>query len=268
MELRHASRSVPAPRRALAEALAGNTGAGSVGEPVSVESIAELLAETAIPGQTSVIGLTGSVAAGKTTLCNAIAKHLRSTLHIEIVSTDGFLLPADILAARELEMRKGYPETYDRGQLSGALQRVRWGPVTFPGYSHRTYDRAPELDRTISRPDILLIEGLGLAPDATGRGLSQLLDVFIYLEADEQDLEAWFVGRFLDFWRAADGDVRSFYYRFRSLSEQQAEALARSVWAAVNLPNLREHVRLGAKAADLVLRKASDHSLLLATRDA
>jgi type I pantothenate kinase len=59
-----------------------------------------------VPGETFIVGVTGSVAVGKTTFCNAIVGHLRSTQQIEIVSTDG-LLSNDALNARGPSMRKG-----------------------------------------------------------------------------------------------------------------------------------------------------------------
>lgn len=263
MELRYASRSISAPRGELIQALV--KGHDDSGEKSSVDTsgIAELLAECAAPGETFIVGVTGSVAVGKTTFCNAIANHLRSTLRIEIVSTDGFLLSNETLNARGLSMRKGYPESYDRNLMSGVLQRLRWGPVRIPGYSHRTYDLAPELDRTISRPDLVLVEGLGISPGADGRDLSSHMDMLIYIDASERDLEAWFVKRFLELWKAAEGDATSFYSRFRSLSEDEADAFARSVWTQINLPNLRDSISRGRDAADLVLQKAADHGLRL-----
>lgn len=264
MGLQHVSRLTTDPLQALrrkSEKRANNTG------PLQVDAsaIAELFADSALPGETLIVGVTGSVAAGKTTLCSAIAKHLQSTLHIETVSTDGFLFSNDTLAVRDLSMRKGYPETYDLGRMSGALQRVRLGPVSFPGYSHRTYDLAPELDRTISRPDILLVEGLGLSPTQGGRNPRALLDMLIYVDASETDLATWFVARFMQLWRAADGDEASFYFRFRSLDEVQAAAFAQTIWAQINLPNLRANIIHARNAANLVLAKSLDHTLRLVT---
>ena len=225
--------------------------------------IADILAECATPGDTLVVGVTGSVAAGKTTLCTAIANQLRSTMRVEIASTDGFLLPNATLTERGLMMRKGYPETYDDAMLAGALQRVRWGPVCIPGYSHTTYDRAPELDRTINRPDILLVEGLGLSPSGKPRAPSALLDLLIYVDASEADLESWFVRRFMTFWREAENNPSSFYARFRSMSEPDAEAFSRQVWAGINLPNLREHIAPARLQADILIRKSGDHGMHL-----
>lgn len=223
--------------------------------------LAEALAEFATPGSTLVVGVTGSVASGKSTLSAAVASHLRSTLHVEVIATDGFLLPNDELAARGLSLRKGYPESYDLGLLSGVLQRSRWGAVHVPGYSHTTYDRAPDLDRTITPPDILLVEGLGFSINANQRSPAALLDLLVYVDAPEAMLEDWFVTRFLQHWRAAATDPRSFYARWKDLSDADATNFARQVWTGINLPNLREHIAPLKSQADIIVQKSPDHAL-------
>ncbi len=225
--------------------------------------IADVLAECATPGDTLIVGVTGSVAAGKTNFCSAVASVLRSTMRVEIVSTDGFLFPNNVLTQRGLLLQKGNPETYDVTLLSGALQRVRWGAVQIPGYSHAAYDRAPELDRTINRPDIVLVEGLGLSPTGKHRDPSALLDLLIYLDASERDLESWYVNRFMEFWRDAGTNASSFYTRFRSMSAPEAEDFARMVWTNQNLPNLRENIAPALAHADLLISKSTDHSMTL-----
>lgn len=264
MGLHRASRLNAEPLRTLQRRYKSQGAAGADAPTIETDTLADLLADCVIPGNTLIVGVTGSVAVGKTTLCSALAHRLQSTLQIETVSTDGFLFSNEVLAVRGLSMRKGYPETYDLDRMSGALQRVRLGAVCFPGYSHRTYDLAPELDRTITRPDILLVEGLGLSPKEGGRNPRLLLDVLIYVDASESDIESWFVNRFMQFWRSAGLDETSFYFRFRAMTEEQAEAFANTVWTHINLPNLRDNIRLARDAADLVLTKTLDHTLRLA----
>ncbi len=264
MGLDHASRLNVEPLRPLQRRSERPRVAGAESPSIEANTLADLLAECATPGNTLIVGVTGSVAVGKTTLCSALAQHLQSMLQIEIVSTDGFLFSNEVLAARDLSMRKGYPETYDLDRVSGALQRVRLGPVCFPGYSHRTYDLAPELDRTIARPDILLVEGLGLSPTPAGRNPRLLLDMLIYVDASESDIETWFVNRFMKFWHAAEVDETSFYFRFRAMTEEQAATFAKTIWTQINLPNLRDSIRHARDGADLVLTKSFDHTLRLA----
>lgn len=204
-----------------------------------------------------VVGLTGSVAAGKSTLAAALVGAL-APRRVETVSTDGFLLPNATLAARDLLLRKGFPESYDRDALEAALAALRGGAATFPAYSHVTYDVDPAAARTIAAPDILLLEGLGFAPRPAG------VDLLVYLDADEADLESWYVTRVMGFWRAAEHDSASFYAQFRTMDEAAATVFARSVWARINLPNLRDHIAPLRAAADIVVRKDASHGLAVA----
>ncbi len=207
------------------------------------------------------VGLTGSVAAGKSTLSAALVRRLEGRLSVEAVATDGFLLPNDTLNARGLGMRKGFPESYDADALFALLDAVRTGPVRVPGYSHVTYDIDPALTRTLDRPDILILEGLGFAPLEDGRSIADGLDLLIYLDAAEADLETWFAARFLDLWRAAEHDPASFYAQFRHMDEAQADQFGRVVWARINLPNLRDHISRSRDRADILLQKLEGHRL-------
>lgn len=201
-----------------------------------------------------IVGITGSVAVGKSAFAAALAAVLPP--HVEVAGTDGFLFPNQVLDARRLTMRKGFPESFDTDALAAALARARIGPVTFPGYSHVTYDVDAALARRIEGPDVLIVEGLGLGPHRDA------LDALIYLDADEADLEAWFVARFLGLWADAEYDATSFYARFRGLDRSGAAELARSVWTAINLPNLRDYISPQRDLADLVVRKGPDHEIV------
>lgn len=88
-----------------------------------------------------------------------------------------------------------------------------------------------------------------------------MIDALIYLDADEADIERWFVTRFLGLWEAAEHDPTSFYTRFRSLDRDQVVSVAHTVWTQVNLPNLREHIGRARGIADIVVRKRDDHSI-------
>lgn len=227
--------------------------------------LAELLADRRPRQGLFLIGVTGAVASGKSTLAGALQETLRSgsaSSRVEVVCTDGFLFSNKVLAERGLEAKKGYPESYDLAALRRALSAARRGPVAFPGYSHVTYDVDPLLERIVDAPDILIIEGLGLGLDRSSDGApSALIDALIYLDADEADLEAWFVGRFLGLWEEAEHDPASFYARFRTLDREGARGLARSVWRGINLPNLRQHIAPLRHLADIVAHKAADHRI-------
>jgi type I pantothenate kinase len=206
-----------------------------------------------------VVGITGSVAVGKTTLARQIAQALAPGA--DIVSTDGFLKPNIVLDAEGLLMRKGFPESYDTPALAAAIAGLKHGPVTVPAYSHAIYDVDPAAARVVGGGGIVLVEGLGLAPGADGQRPST--DLLIYIDADEDSIIAWFLARFMALWDAAATDSASFYARFRHMSEAEARAFALSVWTGINRPNWQDHIARALPVADMVVKKASDHSLML-----
>ena len=208
-----------------------------------------------------IVGLTGSVAVGKSTLARAVGEALLPEPGAEIVGTDGFLLPNAILEKRQLMMRKGFPETYDREAMAAAIRSIRLGQARIPAYDHETYDVNPAGARTLSRPDILILEGLGFEPPGGPVKKTDRPDILIYLDAEQRDIETWFLARFMRFWNAAEHDPTSFYAQFRNMTVPQAEAFAMSVWRKINLPNLTQHILPLRDHADIVLKKDSRHQL-------
>lgn len=235
---------------------------------VGPEILARMLAMRAEVGEPLLVGITGSVAVGKTELARKIAKALTPHLRTDIISTDGFLLPNSQLQEAGLMTRKGFPETINRQLLHDTLERARWGPITVPGYSHSIADVDIRQTRQIERPDILLVEGLGFSPADDGIDVVSTLDSLIYLDASEDDLEHWFLHRFMGLWEAAASDSSSFYQQFRHMSEGEARGFARmKIWREINLPNLHEHIVRARAVADIQLWKERDHSMRLVRPD-
>ncbi|WP_312165065.1 hypothetical protein [Phenylobacterium sp.] len=227
--------------------------------------IADLLGPLRPASGPFILGVTGSVAVGKSTFAQALADHFAAGgARVEIACTDGFLRSNAALEAMGLLSQKGVPATYDHDALRTALTAIRTGPADFPAYSHVVYDIDPALTRRLAAPDVLLVEGLTLRHPDTGP--AGLLDAMIYLEADEADLERWYVARFMQLWEAAEHDPTSFYARFRQMSREETDALARMVWHEVNLKNLHDHIVHARGRADLVVAKAPDHAIASVTR--
>lgn len=216
-----------------------------------------------------VIGVAGSVAVGKSTiarLLRALLARWEDTPHVELVTTDGFLLPNSELQRRGLMQRKGFPESYDRRALLRFVSRVKSGiaEVDAPVYSHLVYDIVPGAVNTVRRPDILIVEGLNvLQPPAPGTSLavSDLFDFTVYVDARAADIEEWYVARFLRLQRGAFADPASYFHRYASLGEADAVARARQIWHSINLPNLEHNILPTRPRASLVLRKDADHAV-------
>jgi type I pantothenate kinase len=215
-----------------------------------------------------VIGVAGSVAVGKSTIARLLREMLArfpDTPHVELVTTDGFLLPNAELERRGLMQRKGFPESYDRRALVRFVSEVKSGAseVGAPVYSHLVYDIVPGRTVVVKRPDILIVEGLNVLQPAVGGRLavSDLFDFTIYVDARTADIERWYVERFLRLQRGAFADPDSYFHRYADLTEGEAIARARQIWTEINGPNLEQNVLPTRGRASLVLRKDADHSV-------
>jgi len=215
-----------------------------------------------------VIGVAGSVAVGKSTIARvlrALLSRWEGTPRVELVTTDGFLLPNAELERRGLMTRKGYPESYDRKALLRFVTAVKSGApeVRAPFYSHLSYDIVPGAEVIVRKPDVLILEGLNVLQPGMRHGLavSDLFDFSIYVDARTSDIARWYEERFLALQRGAFANPASYFHRYSSLTEPEARARAREIWAETNEPNLLENIRPTRSRARLVLRKDGDHAV-------
>jgi type I pantothenate kinase len=212
------------------------------------------------------------VAVGKSTF----ARILRTLLsrwpdhpRVDLVTTDGFLLPNRVLEERALLGRKGFPESYDVRKLIQFMSDVKagQGAVHAPVYSHQAYDIVPGEFQVVDRPDIVIVEGLTVLQAADGSGrparvfVSDFFDFSIYIDADELDIEQWYVARFMTLRETVFRDPRSYFHRYASLDDAEAEATARGIWRTINGVNLRENIQPTRERARLVLEKGGDHAV-------
>lgn len=218
-----------------------------------------------------IIGVAGSVAVGKSTtarILQALLQRWPSSPKVDLVTTDGFLYPNAILAERGIMERKGFPESYDRPRFVQFLADIKSGKgnVKAPVYSHLVYDVVAGSEVTIDRPDILIVEGLNILQPGelpkTGKPIvfaSDFIDFSVYIDADNDDLEDWFMERFFRLRETAFKDPTSFFRRFAAMSEAEAGEYGRMVWRTINLPNLLDNVLPTRGRADLVLKKGKSH---------
>lgn len=222
-----------------------------------------------------VIGVAGSVAVGKSTtsrVLQALLSRWPNTPKVDLITTDGFLLPNAVLEAEKLMNRKGFPESYDVKALLAFLGNVKAGHehVEAPVYSHLTYDVVPGETVSVDQPDILIVEGLNVlqarqpSPSEADRSVpfvSDFFDFSVYIDADEATLALWYVQRFMRLRETAFKDPKSYFHRYSKLTDEEAEAVAMHIWNGINLPNLRDNVRPTRARADLILTKGDRHAI-------
>ena len=214
-----------------------------------------------------IIAVAGSVAVGKSTF----ARILRTLIarwpdrpNVELITTDGFLHPNAVLDQRGIMTRKGFPDSYDMRRMIRFLADIKRGEpeVAAPIYSHMAYDILPGENQVIRQPDVLIFEGLNVLQAGAHPVLaSDFFDFSVYLDADEVDIEAWFLERFLLLQKTAFRDENAFFNRYKDLTQDEATAFAQNVWRSINLPNLRENILPTRERADLILTKRPDHTL-------
>lgn len=213
-----------------------------------------------------VLGVAGSVAVGKSTtarVLQALLSRWDDHPRVDLVTTDGFLYPNAELTRRNLMHRKGFPESYDRRALMRFVTSVKSGAdaVCAPVYSHLIYDIVPDEQHVVTHPDILILEGLNVLQTGPRLMVSDLFDFSVYVDARIEDIEQWYVDRFLAMRAGAFADPASHFHHYAGLSDEEAIAAARDIWATINLPNLLENIRPTRPRATAVLRKDSDHSI-------
>jgi type I pantothenate kinase len=213
-----------------------------------------------------IIGVAGSVAVGKSTTARLLQALLARWDHhprVDLVTTDGFLYPNAELARRNLIHRKGFPESYDRRALMRFVTSVKSGSeyACAPVYSHLHYDRVPGAKHGVRHPDILILEGLNVLQTGPTLMVSDLFDFSLYVDARVEDIEQWYVSRFLAMRSTAFANPASHFHHYARLTDQQAIVAARDIWRSINRPNLIENILPTRPRATLVLRKDADHSI-------
>jgi type I pantothenate kinase len=226
--------------------------------------------ETRVP---YIVAVAGSVAVGKSTtarVLRALLARWPDTPKVDLVTTDGFLLPNATLIRDGLMERKGFPESYDVQALLRFVSDIKAGrpQVSAPVYSHMVYDVVRGERQTVDRPDIVILEGLNVLQTgerpANGRVVpfvSDFIDFGIYLDADEPLLHRWYVDRFMKLRETAFRDPQSYFRKYAQVSKREALETAERLWSEINLPNLRSNIRPTRPRADLILKKGRSHRI-------
>lgn len=213
-----------------------------------------------------IIGISGSVAVGKSTtarLLQLLLTRYYPDLKTQMMTTDGFIYPNQELEKRKLMPRKGFPESYNMQMLRDFLQDVVSGKndVAYPLYSQELSDIVPGRYGHVEKPDILIIEGINTLqlPESGQLVTSDFFDFSIYIDAEEDLIEKWYMQRFMKIMKMKKNDPSNFYYKLANGPEDEALRLAEETWQMVNLVNLRQYIAPTKERANLILHKVEGH---------
>ncbi|HFI0149649.1 TPA: type I pantothenate kinase [Streptococcus suis] len=226
-----------------------------------------LFLQEKIKAQPFIIGISGSVAVGKSTTSRLLQILLARTFKhasVDMVTTDGFLYPNALLKEKGILDRKGFPESYNMELLLDFLDHIKNGDAyEIPVYSHEVYDILSNQTQTITSPDFLIVEGINVFQNPQNQRLyvSDYFDLSIYVDADVANIETWYLERFQKLLQLAEKDPNNYYHRFTQLPQTEVVQMAQDTWKHINLANLEKYIEPTRNRADIILHKGQNHEI-------
>ena len=217
--------------------------------------------------QPFIIGVSGSVAVGKSTISRLLQILLSRTFTnatVELVTTDGFLYPNQTLIETGILNRKGFPESYNMELLLDFLDRIKNGQnYEIPVYSHEIYDIVPNEKQEIKAADFVIVEGINVFQNPQNERLymTDFFDFSIYVDAEVENIETWYLDRFKKLLTLAKEDPNNYYHPFTSQPENKVMEFAQNVWKSINLVNLQDYIEPTRNRAEIILHKTENHEI-------
>ena len=217
--------------------------------------------------QPFIIGVSGSVAVGKSTtsrLLQILLSRTFSNATVELVTTDGFLYPNTHLQEQNLLKRKGFPESYNMELLLDFLDNIKNGQnYQIPVYPHEIYDIVPDKKQSVTAADFVIVEGINVFQNPQNERLymTDFFDFSIYVDAEVENIETWYLDRFKKLLTLAKEDPNNYYHPFTSQPENKVMEFAQNVWKSINLVNLQDYIEPTRNRAEIILHKTENHEI-------
>ena len=199
-------------------------------------------------------------------LLRELLRRWEDTPRVELVTTDGFLLPNAELERRGLMERKGFPESYDRRALLRFVSEVKSGSRRCAHRSTRTWPTTScrRGRERRARPTCSSSRGstcCSRRPPARSLAVSDLFDFTIYVDARTSDIARWYVERFLSLQRGAFADPRRTSTASRRSPRRRRGRRRWTSGAASTSRTCEQNILPTRARASLVLRKAANHTV-------
>ncbi|MCY9806368.1 hypothetical protein OXT66_02245 [Lentilactobacillus senioris] len=198
-----------------------------------------------------VIGITGNIASGKTTLAQKIYDLCYQefpSLICNLVSTDDFLLDNKKLQRRQLMKYKGFPISYDQTMIDKFVMAINHNRlINIPCYNHVMNDVDKQHLKQIFMPDIIVLEGLMVMQPK----FRSMLTMSLFLNTNLDQNFQWYVKR------CHDLGLNKIY----QLNWEDYNKFIRQAWQQINIPNFVENVLPFREQADFQLDISADHQI-------
>ena len=89
--------------------------------------------------------------------------------------------------------------------------------------------------------------------------VSDFFDFSIYIEADPKNIEQWYINRFMKLRESSFTQPGSYFHKYATISDDEAQEIAKTIWKDINLKNLIENIAPSKRRADLVFFKGNNH---------
>lgn len=218
---------------------------------VVIDEIVTKIVNNTPSGSISIIGITGNIASGKSSMALQVQRECKKVFPqktVQVISTDDFLQTNYELNLKKLYEKKGFPESYRTYIVRDFVSSICSGQtITIPYYDHNINDINPHTSVVINHPDILIIEGLIVLHPP----ISPILNGSIFLEANMVDNYKWFKKR------CAQLHLKSIY----GLDDDHFSKILNYNWEEINQVNYFENVLPFKLKATFQIKLDSNHQI-------